>query len=143
MSVDLFPQFTCEGSVPIAGKASRPCRNTVRVAGGRCWRHAEAPRVVRSVSEVYDALGNGRDPDVWPPGVSASQAIKMLVEERAALRDSMGVARAAGRDEERTAVVAWLRDVADDPETFVEEATLLRSTSNAIERGEHRREEKP
>ena len=42
---------------------------------------------------------------------------------------------------ERAAGVAWLRGVADDPETFVEEATLLRYTSNAIERGEHRREE--
>ena len=41
--------------------------------------------------------------------------------------------------EERAAVVAWLRGVADDPETFVEEATLLRSTSNAVERGDHRR----
>ena len=57
--------------------------------------------------------------------------------EHTAIRDAV----AAGRGAERAAVVAWLRGVADDPETFVEEATLLRSTSNAIESGEHRREE--
>ena len=39
---------------------------------------------------------------------------------------------------ERAAVVAWLRDVADDPETFVEEAGVLLCMSSAIERGEHR-----
>ena len=82
----LFPQFTCVGIVPVAGKAPRPCRNTVREAGGRCWRHAEAPRVVRSVAEVYEALGNGRDADVWPPGVSAAQAITALIVERDVLR---------------------------------------------------------
>jgi hypothetical protein len=74
----------------------------------------------------------------------------VLLKERDLYREAWAKAQAhldCGSDaadalrDERAAVVAWLRDVADDPETFVEEATLLRSTSNAIERGEHRREE--
>jgi hypothetical protein len=44
---------------------------------------------------------------------------------------------------ERAAVVAFLREVADAPETYVDEAIALRGASFAIERGEHRREEEP
>jgi hypothetical protein len=42
---------------------------------------------------------------------------------------------------ERAAMVAWLREVADAPETYVDEAIALRGASFSIERGEHRREE--
>ena len=42
---------------------------------------------------------------------------------------------------EREAVVAWLREVADAPETYIDEGIALRDASAAIERGEHRREE--
>ena len=42
---------------------------------------------------------------------------------------------------ERAAVVAWLREVADAPETYIDEGIALRDASAAIERGEHRREE--
>jgi len=42
---------------------------------------------------------------------------------------------------ERAAVVAWLREVADAPETYVNEAIALRGAALGIERGEHRREE--
>jgi len=44
---------------------------------------------------------------------------------------------------ERAAVVAWLRELADAPETWVDDAIALRGASASIERGEHRREEKP
>ena len=42
---------------------------------------------------------------------------------------------------EREAVVAWLREVADAPETYIDEGIALRDASAAIESGEHRREE--
>ena len=42
---------------------------------------------------------------------------------------------------ERAAVVKWLRDAADAPETYVDEAIALRGASNGIKSGEHRREE--
>ena len=42
---------------------------------------------------------------------------------------------------EREAVVAWLREVADAPETYIDEGIALRDASAAIENGEHRREE--
>ena len=87
----LFPKFTCPASVPRPGKPPRPCRNVVPKPGAFCWRHAEAPRPVRAVTEVYDALRNGADEDVWPVGMSAGDAVTRLVEERAALR--MQVAR--------------------------------------------------
>jgi len=41
---------------------------------------------------------------------------------------------------ERPAVVAFLRELADAPETYVDEAIALRGASFAIERGEHRKE---
>ena len=41
---------------------------------------------------------------------------------------------------EREAVVAWLREVADAPETYIDEGIALRDASAAIERGAHRRE---
>jgi hypothetical protein len=46
-----------------------------------------------------------------------------------------------GGNAERAAVVAWLRELADAPETYVDEAIALRGASASIERGEHRREE--
>ena len=46
-------------------------------------------------------------------------------------------------ERERAAVVVWLREVADAPETYIDEGIALRDASAAIERGEHRREEKP
>jgi phosphopantetheinyl transferase len=42
---------------------------------------------------------------------------------------------------ERAAVVAYLREVADAPETYVDEAIALRGASASIERGAHRRED--
>ena len=47
----------------------------------------------------------------------------------------------AERATERAAVVAWLREVADAPETYIDEGIALRDASAAIESGEHRREE--
>ena len=43
-------------------------------------------------------------------------------------------------ERERAAVVVWLREVADAPETYIDEAIALRDASAAIENGEHRRE---
>jgi len=45
--------------------------------------------------------------------------------------------------EERAAVVAWLRDCALDPETTGAEMRLFQNQATTIERGDHRREEKP
>jgi hypothetical protein len=45
-----------------------------------------------------------------------------------------------GENAERAVVVAFLREVADAPETYVDEAIALRGASFAIERGEHRKE---
>jgi hypothetical protein len=42
--------------------------------------------------------------------------------------------------EERAAVVAWLRDCALDPETTGAEMRLFQNLATTIERGEHRRE---
>ena len=81
----------------------------------RCWR------------EANERYGNAPGLNYGPRCIPAPPSVEQTY--------------ARGKAEERAAVVAWLRDVADDPETFVEEATLLRSTSNAIERGEHRKDE--
>ena len=59
--------------------------------------------------------------------------IAALVEEVERLRDEVAA--------ERAAVVVWLREVADAPETYIDEGIALRDASAAIERGEHRREE--
>jgi hypothetical protein len=56
-------------------------------------------------------------------------------------RDECSVRLRAALDAERAAVVAWLRELADAPETYVDEAIALRGASASIERGEHRREE--
>ena len=59
--------------------------------------------------------------------------IAALVEEVERLRDEVAA--------ERAAVVVWLREVADAPETYIDEGIALRDASAAIESGEHRREE--
>ena len=87
-------------------------------------------------------------------GLYTSPAVKGLISELRELRsmrraDNEDIARAydfardKGQALERAAVVAWLREVADAPETYVDEAIALRGASFSIERGEHRREEKP
>ena len=59
--------------------------------------------------------------------------IAALVEEVERLRAEVAA--------ERAAVVVWLREVADAPETYIDEGIALRDASAAIERGEHRRKE--
>jgi hypothetical protein len=74
-----------------------------------------------------------------------------LVAEVERLRKECGQAYLqgvkAGRDAERiaerAAVVAWLRECALDPEATGAEMRLLQEQATRIERGEHRREEKP
>ena len=56
--------------------------------------------------------------------------------------DECSVRLRGALDAERAAVVAWLREVADAPETWVDDAIALRGASASIERGEHRRGEK-
>lgn len=64
---------------------------------------------------------------------NAPADIAGLVEEVERLRGEVTA--------ERAAVVAWLREVADAPDTYTDEGIALRDASAAIERGEHRREE--
>jgi len=66
------------------------------------------------LQEIRDALGNGADEAAWPPGLTLPEAVSQLRGEA---------------ERERAAVVAWLQ------------AASQRWA--AIERGEHRREEKP
>jgi hypothetical protein len=89
--------------------------------------------------------------------MSASEMM-MLEEELAELRaeverlrkecgqaylQGVKVGREAERITERAAVVAWLRECALDPEATGAEMRLLQEHATRIERGEHRREEKP
>jgi hypothetical protein len=64
---------------------------------------------------------------------NAPADIAALVEEVERLRAEVAA--------ERAAVVVWLREVADAPETYIDEGIALRDASATIERGEHRREE--
>ena len=71
--------------------------------------------------------------------------VELLQQENAALVEAKKEGARSAVEEraaERAAVVAWLRDVADEPETYADEAQTMRGDADAIERGEHRREEK-
>jgi len=65
-----------------------------------------------------------------------------LLDIEQIVRDGMGVARAVGRDEERAAVVAWLRGEADAATEmrFDFRAVDENVAAGSIERGEHREE---
>lgn len=60
-----------------------------------------------------------------------------LLDIEQIVRDGMGVARAAGRDEERAAVVAYLRELG----AINSMLSPMKGAVDDIERGEHRREE--
>ena len=123
-----------------------------------------APEHLRALADAYNAtkkdradlawlsaFGTDEEPDstdVKPPGPTREASLALafreareqsskLREENAALRAEL----AQSTTKERAAVVAWLREVADAPETYVDEAIALRGASASIERGEHRREE--
>jgi len=63
-----------------------------------------------------------------------------LREQRALDNDDLARAYDMGRDKERAAVVAWLRENGSDPSLGVHGWTM-RSLADEFERGEHRREE--
>ena len=73
----------------------------------------------------------------------AQAEVERLREHRESCTENLLKGYETGKTEERAAVVAWLREVADAPETWVDDAIALRGASASIERGEHRREEKP
>ena len=73
----------------------------------------------------------------------SEKKIEELLKHRESCADNLLKGYETGKTEERTAVVAWLRELAEAPETYVDEAIALRGASFSIERGEHRREEKP
>ena len=64
-----------------------------------------------------------------------------LLQQEARIRRHISDGLASEVAAERAAVVAWLREVADAPETYIDEGIALRDASAAIERGAHRREE--
>ena len=69
--------------------------------------------------------------------------VEALDAVSAALPGAVDLARQEGRDAERAAVVAWLRECALDPEATGAEMRLMQDHATRIERGEHRREEGP
>jgi hypothetical protein len=71
--------------------------------------------------------------------IDLHNAIEEIKELRAALVTMQG-AYELGVDTERAAVVAWLCELADAPETYVDEAIALRLAAEAIECGEHLKE---
>ena len=81
---------------------------------------AALSRFIAERRDVLDALGNGADEDVWPPGLTVPQA----------------VARLRG---ERPAVVAFLRETLATSET-AHASDDLDYVIDIIERGAHRRE---
>ena len=76
---------------------------------------------------MNDHLGEGDETDSFGRMVERIRDLALQAAER----------MASG---ERDDVVAWLRDLADAPEIYVDEAIALRNASFAIERGEHLRE---
>lgn len=112
-----------------------------------------------TLDAVRDALGNGADEEAWPVGMTLPEAVARLrampaeVERRAheagfyarRMGEAQERARKA-RDDERAAVVAYLREcerLMQDDERTTEISDHYHITANRIERGEHRREEKP
>ena len=86
---------------------------------------------------VTHLLGNA------PADIAALIAeVERLREHRESCTENLLKGYETGKTEERAAVVAFLRELADAPETYVDEAIALRGASASIERGEHRRAEK-
>jgi len=101
----------------------------------RSWDGTTAHDAHDGYEAVTHLLGNA------PADIAALIA---EVERLRAWAEQAAAAENANADDarhERAAVVAWLREVADAPETYVDEAIALRGASASIERGEHRREE--
>ena len=67
----------------------------------------------------------------------------VLVEALDVLISELPRAVEMATQEERAAVVSWLRDLAMDSCEWSERAVVYDSCAFAIEHGEHRREEKP
>ena len=89
---------------------------------------AEALALVAEVERLNNLIAETN-------AASADSAIRWAQESREAYRQ-----RDAATIEERSAVVTFLREVADAPETYVDEAIAIRGALFAIERGEHRKE---
>jgi hypothetical protein len=80
----------------------------------------------------------------WPGFQTVSQLIaevERLHLDRDDIEHAYSFARDKAKAREREAVVAWLREQAVDWEELGADACL--HEADAIERGEHRREEKP
>lgn len=85
------------------------------------------------IKDAIEAGINGDDRFRDTRGEALS-ALAVLIAEVGRLRGES--------DRERAAVVTWLRECALDPETTGAEMRLFQTQATAIERGEHRREEK-
>ena len=107
------------------------------------------------ISALAHAVENNHPWSVYPSEASALLAeIQRLRAEAELGRTEAATMRAWAEEaakaenenaedamRERAAVVVWLREVADAPETYIDEGIALRDASAAIKRGEHRREE--
>lgn len=107
------------------------------------------------LASIVTALGQAVEGGyAWSVYPSEAKALLAEIERLRAEVDLLRTGREAARSYadrveaevvalrgERAAVVAWLREVADAPETWVDDAIALRGASTSIERGEHRRED--
>ena len=109
------------------------------------WRH-RAQAADDLLSDIAAVCRGEMPPEPREGGPKAHRAawdaVCALRSEVTDLRNAYTDGLIDGSHEERAAVVKWLRDAADAPETYVDEAIALRGASNGIERGEHRNEEK-
>ena len=99
------------------------------------------------VASIISALELAATGTAWSPYPSEAAALLFEVErlrahntELQTLGVSLHKAAAAGRDAERAASVAWLREQANSTTTDILRARDF-DAADLIERGEHRREE--
>ena len=93
------------------------------------WRpiSERAERAEAVAESIRAALGHGADENLWPPGLTVAEAVARLVGQVA-----------TAKDEERAAVVAWLRAEAAPITTPHVVAVALRRRADAIESNRHR-----
>jgi len=134
---------------PKAWSAHGPLRcHATETGSARSWAQANADAdfiaaapadIAALVAEVSLLQQEARIQQGISDGLAAE--VEHLREHRESCTENLLKGYETGKTEERAAVVAWLREVADAPETYVDEAIALRGASASIERGEHRREE--
>ena len=109
---------TLHGPVPVA--------TTMQMASELVWARGEIVRLTVDLESIRAALGHGADENLWPVGVTVAEAVKRLVGQAA-----------TAKDEERAAVVAWLRGEAHFTDVGPLD-TFADAYADGIEAGRHR-----